>query len=326
MINKINKILAFIVLASFAFGATDSPVASLTFYLGKVAYKNKIMKEWQPVNKGMAFFEGDQLKTLDDGKAELFFYTGTKVRIANATEIEFTKDEKKKNKSIFLNMGQLWSQVRKGDNFDIESVHGVASVKGTELDIENTGEQMNVWVAEGLVLIQNANGQVLAEKNTKTSIKGNEKPDKKNIGKDELPKWKDDFAAEAILIINAPGTKMENKAFKVYLTLKDPKKDKLFNGEVLVSLKSLTPEAGVAMIENTSDFVKNLDLKIIDGKSDFWVKGAAGKAEINISGKNFTGITIPLDIQGTIMKREVQLKFIGKDLKEHTINLKYKLK
>ncbi len=323
MLKKIVFIL--IVISCTCLFATENPIASLSFYLGQVNFKAKSTNNWVPVKKGMPFFEGDTLKTMDDGKAELFFYSGTKVRIANGTEIEFTKDDKKDTKSVFLNLGKVWSQVRKGDKFEVESVHGVASVKGTEFDIANDGKEMNIWVAEGVVLVHNENGQVLAEKNTKTSIKKDDKPDKKNISRNDLPKWKDEFVADALLVVNIPGNKTENKPFKIFITLKDPKSDRLFGGEVAVVIKSLNNNLKLST-EESGQYTSNLDVKIIAGKTELFAKGTAGKAEINLAGRNFTGQTIPIDIMEVISKREVSLKFLGKDFKEHSINIKYKLK
>ncbi|MDD5456520.1 MAG: FecR family protein [Candidatus Margulisbacteria bacterium] len=329
-----KKVILFLILSLltgilFSQIKEGSPIASLTFFLGEVAYKSKDMKEWAPAKKGMAFYEGDYLKTYTDGKAELFFYTGSKVRIANGTEIEFTRNEAKKEKGVFIHMGQVWNSIRKGDKFSVESIHGVASVKGTEFDVVNSGDNMEIWVKEGLVLIENQNGQVLAGKNTQTTISKDGKADLQNITDEDLKKmmnWKDAFSAEALLLVSAPGNKQEDKPFKFFITLKDAKNDRLFSGEVEVKIKSLSKTLGLALSDSSADWKDELDLKIIDGKAEVWAKGANGKHEISISGKYFTGINVPFDIQGVISSRTVNLKFMGKDNKEHNINIKYKLK
>ena len=301
------------------------PVASLTLYIGEVNYKNKDKETWIPVQKGMVFYEGDKLKTETDGKAELFFYTGTKVRIANETEIEFTKDEKKKTKSVFVNFGTVWSKVRKGDKFEIESIHGVASVKGTELENVVNNYGMDTWVISGLVLIHNENGEVLAEKNTKTTMTKEGTPSKNVVPGSQMPK-NEGIEAEAVLVVSSPGRKISGQPFKIFLSLKDPKKNELFKGEVTLKLKSVDGKLGFAMEKGSSEWPSAMEVKVVDGRVEIMaVAPQEGEFDLNISGTNLTGTSIPIKVQGEIKKRKVILKFIGQDNKEHLIEMNYKL-
>ena len=325
--KKVLIVLAMaLLLSSMIFAeAKRYPVASLTLYIGEVNYKDKEMQAWNPVQKGMVFYEGDKLKTELDGKAELFFYTGTKVRIANETEIEFTKDEKRKTKSIFVNFGKIWSKVRKGDKFEIESIHGVASVKGTELENVIDDNGMDTWVISGLVLIHNENGEVLAEKNTKTSITQEGSPSKNYQRKSDMPK-DEAIEAEAILVVSSPGRKVEGTPFKLFMTLKNPKNNKLFKGEVTLKIKSVDSNLGFAKEKSSSEWENSLELKVVDGRSQIWGVGPQkGEFNLNISGTNLTGVTIPVKVQGEIKQRKVIMKFIGNDSKEHVIEMNYKL-
>jgi hypothetical protein len=151
MKKTLSILIISIFVMSLTFAAKRAPIASLTFFLGSVKYQiSGDTADWALAKKGMVFYQGDKLKTETDGKAELYFYTGSKVRIANATEIEFTEVTKKK-KNIFVNAGKIWNKVRKGDNYSLETVHGVASVKGTEFDLETSEDGTALKVKEGLV-------------------------------------------------------------------------------------------------------------------------------------------------------------------------------
>ncbi|MEK6558169.1 MAG: FecR family protein [Candidatus Margulisiibacteriota bacterium] len=322
----LTALMMMIGVTCWAVASDKSPVASLTFYMGEVQTKPNGSSEWLPVKKGMPFYEGDLLKTLQDGKAELFFYTGSKVRIANGTEIQFTKDEKNKSKSVFLNAGQIWNQIRKGDKFQVESVHGVASVKGTEFDVAANKDEMNIWVAEGLVLIHNQNGQTLAERNTQTTVSKDSKPGKKDIRREDIPNWKNDFVVGAVLTLSAPGNKIEGKPFRVNLLLRDQKTDKEYVGEMIVNIKALTKGLEFATNKDSGSWTNSFECKIIDGKSEVWVRGPEGEHELNFTGGKISGLSLPLKIDGVVSSRVVELKFMGKDLKEHQIHLKYKLK
>ncbi len=302
-----------------------SALATLTFYLGQVFFKSNDIGDFQPVQKGMTFYEGDVLKTQDDGKAEIFFYTGSKTRIANGTEIIFKSDEKTKSKSIFINVGQIWNQIRKGDKFDVESIHGVASVKGTEFDVANDDDGMELWVVEGLVNIKNDNGEILAEKNTQTRLRKGFSPNKIGVNRSDLPVWQNDFSAEALLTLSSPGQKQEGKPFKVNITLKDSKTDKLFTDEMLLSVKSLSRGLDIALAKD-NEYTQSLEVNIVDGKAELWVKGQSGDYEINFTGRKITGQNLPVKIDPIPNQRTVELRFTGKDLKEHQIDLKYSLK
>ena len=325
-----KKIISiFLILSVFGIAAIKekrSPVATLTFYLGQVVLKSNGIGDFFPVQKGMTLYEGDILKTQDDGKAEVFFYTGSKTRIANGTEIVFQNDENKQTKGIFLNVGQIWNQIRKGDKFEVESIHGVASVKGTEFDIANNGDQMNLWVAEGLVQLKNEQGELLAEKNTLSSLKKGGSPNKKLINPSELPNWQNNFSAEALLTLSAPGQKQEGKPFKINITLKDPKTDKLLTDVMVVSVKSLSRALDLALARDSNEFLQSIEVNIVDGKAEIWAKSQAGTHDLNFTGKKITGTTLPLKVEGAVNQRTVQLKFIGNDFKEHQIDIKYKLK
>jgi hypothetical protein len=303
-----------------------SAMATLTFYLGQVLVKVNGLGSFMPVQKGMTFYEGDVLKTQDDGKAEIFFYTGSKTRIANGTEIVFQNDEKTKSKSIFLNAGQIWNQIRKGDKFEVESIHGVASVKGTEFDIANNGDEMNLWVVEGLVLVKNDKGELLAERNTHTNLRKGFNPDKKDINRGDLPNWQNNFSAEALLTLSAPGQKQEGKPFKINLTLKDPKTDKLYSDEMKITIKSLSRGLDLATAKDSNEYAQVIEVAIIDGRAELWAKGQPGEHELNFTGKKITGLNLPVKIETLATQRTVELRFTGKDFKDHQIDIKYKTK
>ncbi len=325
--KKLWVLIMIMCLATFGFSVEKrNAMATLTFYLGQVFFKVNDMGDFLPVKKGMTFYEGDVLKTQEDGKAEIFFYTGSKTRIANGTEIIFKTDVKTKSKSIFINVGQIWNQIRKGDKFEVESIHGVASVKGTEFDIANDDDGMNLWVVEGLVNIKNEKGEILAERNTRTNLRKGFSPDKKGIDRNELPHWQNNFSAEAILTLSAPGQKQENKPFKVNITLKDPKTDRFFMDEMVLSIKSLSRGMDIASTKESEQYSQAIEVNIVDGKADLWVKGQAGDHELNFTGRKITGLNLPIKIDPLPTQRTVELRFTGKDLKEHQIDMKYKLK
>jgi hypothetical protein len=299
------------------------PVATLTIYFGDVQYIRKGIEKWNFVKRGMFFYDGDRIKTYADGKAELFFSEGSVLRIANESEMEFSKPEGKKERRVFMNVGKVFNKVVKGTNLEIESIHGVASVKGTEFDV-HVGEEMDVWVADGLVEVSNATGKVLAEKNTKTTIKKDKKPEKKKITPDMLPK-RDDMKAKLKLKVSAPGKKIEDKVFKLKISVKDMKTNKLYKKKK-VNVKIVAMNDKLKLSKDGSAWGGSVSAEVVAGKLSVMCKGKPGTTGVAVTGKDMTGRQLPIKIKATIKEKSIYINFLGEDDKEHKLRLKFKRK
>ena len=297
------------------------PVATLTIFLGEVEYLRNGDSVWKAVKRGMFFYEGDTVKTRADGKAELYFSDASVLRIANESEMQFNKVDGKKKRSVFMKSGSIWNKVTKGTNFEIESVYGVASVKGTEFDIQ-IKNSMEVWVAEGLVEVSNAQGSVLAGKNTHASVRQGEAVSKNKIETSELPP-REVVQALAELKVTAVGNKVEGSPFELKLVLTDAKTGKLLSGESVLKVKSNAKF--LKFSNNKTGWSDDLEVKVLNGKANiFALPSDAGEIEIFFTGETLTGVSLQGTVMPEIRQRTVILNFNDFDGKEKTLNLEFK--
>ena len=113
------------------------PIASVTMSFGEVYIKSIDKKDWEITKVGMYVYEGDKMRTKDTGKAEVMFLNGSIVFLGNDTEMEFLNEEEKdgNTNSLFLFFGSVWNKVTEGSSYDIESVHALATVRGTYFNV-----------------------------------------------------------------------------------------------------------------------------------------------------------------------------------------------
>lgn len=87
---------------------------------------------------------GDQLRAgtrvrVGEGRAELKFADGTKVRVHKNSEVRVAPRSPDKTSSVSLFFGRVWSKVvkkvRGGRSFEVQTANAVAGVRGTELEV-----------------------------------------------------------------------------------------------------------------------------------------------------------------------------------------------
>ncbi|RAP27777.1 hypothetical protein DID78_05845 [Candidatus Marinamargulisbacteria bacterium SCGC AG-343-D04] len=167
----------------------NPPIGTITMSVGDVFVKHEAVKQWDPVNIGGFLYEGDRLKTKETGKAEVLFLDGSVVFIGNETEIEFMKEkgrQKKKKNAMFLFFGTMMNKVTKGSAYEVESIHALATVKGTEFGV-TVSELMEIWVREGVVKVENEQGSILALHNTYTRIIKDSAPEQTPMNVEDMP-------------------------------------------------------------------------------------------------------------------------------------------
>lgn len=132
-----------------------APVATLTNFYGEVYYKAFKSNEWSLVKKGHLIYEGDTLRSEENGKAIIYFSNKTKVVLSPDSEIEFNKIDKKrpKKRSIFMKKGRTYNKVVTGTEYEVESVYAIAAVKGTSFGVTFDENGHETHIEEGIVII-----------------------------------------------------------------------------------------------------------------------------------------------------------------------------
>jgi hypothetical protein len=135
-------------------------MAKLTKVIGEVQLFSN--KKWLPIKKNQIIKINDNLKTGNKSRAELTFSNGTRIRLAENTNIILiqSKNSKKNDTSSknFLKVlgGHLWANIfnNSKDKFAIEGNTAVLAVLGTTFEVEAEKLKTDVSVFEGSVGIQ----------------------------------------------------------------------------------------------------------------------------------------------------------------------------
>ncbi|MBI4824422.1 MAG: FecR domain-containing protein [Nitrospirae bacterium] len=150
-------ILAFTIILIYTIPAYSSEVGKITELSGIVSYREKNNIPYQTAKKGISLQSGYWVKTGSDGWAVLTLIDGSRLTLANSTEIELTELVIAKNKKdgVFtVAQGKLRASVTKiaGEKVDykVKSPTAVAGIKGTEFMMMTQGEANVFFGNEGV--------------------------------------------------------------------------------------------------------------------------------------------------------------------------------
>jgi hypothetical protein len=110
---------------------------------------------------GMFLFPGDGIKTGSESYTSIIFQDdGSRVKLDPNTTLtlEATRQQKRLSKKMRLGAGKMWAKVSKkrGTDFEVTTPTSVASVKGTNLGLEEKPwPETHLWVFEGEVQLSN---------------------------------------------------------------------------------------------------------------------------------------------------------------------------
>jgi hypothetical protein len=196
LIKKLS--LSLIVLALPQIVLADDVPATVTSIQGQVTVKDTSGQTVE-ITQGSKLPVGDTVTTGSDGTVGLTLTPGSgTVVMPNSTvkisTLDFNKaPDGSNNRTIRLNLrnGSLISTLFKKDghsDFQVATPYGVAAAKGTSWEVTVDGTVLTVSVANGVVIVTNPAGQVVA------TVHENEKYDNKTKAVQALsPKAKKDI-------------------------------------------------------------------------------------------------------------------------------------
>ncbi|MDP8205356.1 MAG: FecR family protein [Candidatus Electryonea clarkiae] len=169
-----NVIITLLLCAAFTvqvIAADNSPIAVALAVKGKVECK-KGEDAWKPMAFGTTLFNGNQVRTGDDGFAALAFTDdNSQIKLRPNSSMEILGKRNKDfsiTKKINLEIGELFASVKKQKgSLKIATPTAVASIKGTEvwviLDEEGNTRVLTLQgLVEFLSLATNESQQVIA--------------------------------------------------------------------------------------------------------------------------------------------------------------------
>ena len=276
-----SRMLCLFICFSLAFSANAKVVAAISTMKGLVMVKPVGSRKYIPAYKGQMLKNGEWLKTKDGVFVAIVFLDGSNIKIQQQTEVKITSyrmTAKDLKTTLDMSKGQAWSNVADqgaGGEFTITTPTAVASVKGTEFDLEfdeDSGESI-LTVMSGEVSFSNEIGEIIAGAMEAASASKDSGPTKKRISKEDLPSWQDktDPGLAFKLKPDAFGKQPTGKIIKVGIQVIDAKSKafkKSFSGTVSVDSQN----SELLVSTNGASWSSSVDVNINGGRGVVQVK------------------------------------------------------
>lgn len=311
----INRLLSVFICCSIAFSANAKVVAAISTLKGLVMVKPAGSRKYIPAYKGQMLKNGEWVKTKEGVFVAIVFLDGSNIKIQQQTEVKITSyrmTAKDLKTNLEMSKGQAWSDVADqgaGGEFTITTPTAVASVKGTEFDLEYDiykGETTLIVLA-GEVEFVGELGTILAGAMESSKDGG---PVQK-ITPDDLPSWQDktDPGLAFKLKPDKLGKQQTGKIIKVGIQVLNARSKvfkKTFSGTATVNSQS----SELMVSADGTSWSSSVDVNINGGRGVVQVKSSRqGKSEIIVNSENAESKIISFEYyQSKAQKRASQGK------------------
>lgn len=310
-----NKIFYVIIFLSFTFAANSKVVAAISTLKGLVMVKPVGSRKYIPAYKGQMLKSGEWLKTKEGVFVAIVFLDGSNIKIQQKTEVKITSfrmTSKSLRTELELTKGQAWSNVADqgaGGEFKIATPTAVASVKGTEFDLEYDIElgETSLIVLEGEVAFAGELGEIIAGAMQSSKDGGGIVP----IKEEDLPSWQKNTDPDLAFRLK-PDRRTKQQTGKIIkvdihaLNAKSKAFNNSFSGIATVSSRS----SDLLVSINGSSWSSSVEVNINSGRGLVQVKSSRqGQSEIIVSAENAESKIISFEyFQTKTQKRAAQEK------------------
>lgn len=151
----------------FAFHAEAGSVSKVSYVSGRAEAHAGAGTPRRLLRVGSLVEEGDTVQTGDKARLEVSLPDGSKLRLAENTELKMTEivaaPKKERSVSVSLFVGRLWAKVAKAvagsETFEVETRNAVAGVRGTTFAVQASADlSALVRVYAGTVGVRKAPG------------------------------------------------------------------------------------------------------------------------------------------------------------------------
>jgi hypothetical protein len=288
------RVLIYLFVGTMLYGEARV-VAAISSMKGNVQIRAASKRKYDTAYKGQMIKSGDWLKTDKNVFVAIVFLDGSNVKIQSNTEIEIKSSRvtaKELKTQMYIAEGQAWSKVSNQTNgeFKIKTPTAVASVKGTEFDVEfdDLSESTTLTVLEGEVSFGNGINDVLAGAMEGATASKDEAPIKYKVDPKDLPQWQNntDAAWGLKLTPSKTGRHPVGQSMKVsvqVINIKTRESDNGFNNEIQI----FTDSELLSVSKDGSSWSNNVNITIKDGRGSVHVKGGdEGKPSIVATSEN----------------------------------------
>ena len=290
--QMINRFLCVFICCSFVFSANAKVVAAISTLKGLVMVKPVGSRKYIPAYKGQMLKNGEWVKTKEGVFVAIVFLDGSNIKIQQKTEVKISSyrmTAKNLKTNLVMSKGQAWSDVAEqgaGGEFTITTPTAVASVKGTEFDLEYDIEkgETTLIVLAGEVEFAGELGTILA--GAMESSKDGGAVSK--LTQDDLPSWqnKTDPGITFKLKSDKIGKQQTGKIIKVGIQVLNAKNKAFknsFSGTATVNSQS----SELMVSADGSSWSSSIDVSINGGRGVVQVKSSRqGKSEIIVNSEN----------------------------------------
>ena len=290
--QMINRLVCVFICCSFVFSANAKVVAAISTLKGLVMVKPVGSRKYIPAYKGQMLKNGEWVKTKEGVFVAIVFLDGSNIKIQQKTEVKITSyrmTAKDLKTNLEMSKGQAWSDVAEqgaGGEFTITTPTAVASVKGTEFDLEYDIEkgETTLIVLAGEVEFAGELGTILA--GAMESSKDGGAVSK--LTQDDLPSWqnKTDPGITFKLKPDKLGKQQTGKIIKVGIQVLNAKSKAFknsFSGTATVNSQS----SELMVSADGSSWSSSVDVSINGGRGVVQVKSSLqGKSEIIVNSEN----------------------------------------
>jgi len=288
--HSINRIFFIIFICfSIAFSANAKVVAAISTLKGLVMVKPVGSRKYIPAYKGQMLKNGEWLKTKDGVFVAIVFLDGSNIKIQQKTEVKITSyrmTAKELKTNLEMSKGQAWSNVADqgaGGEFTITTPTAVASVKGTEFDLEYNleNDETTLIVLAGEVEFAGELGTILAGAMESSKDGG----DIKKMSKEDLPSWQKhtDPGLAFNLKPDKLGKQQIGKVIKVNIQTINAK-SKIFNDSFSGVISVNSQSSDLLVSADGSSWSGSVDVSINRGRGVVQVKSSRqGKFEMIVN-------------------------------------------
>ena len=313
------------------------PIAIVITINGSMEFRESSEGEWKNAKVGEKLFEGYELRTGSVDKAMIVYPTSNaRVLINSNTEMAIASEEiegrTRGRANIFV--GEIRSRVARGRSFDVETPSSVASVRGTDfnVDVDDAGSS-TLLVLEGLVSFRNQFGEVLAEQYTRTTATGQTAPtEPESVDPEEAEdavQWSEEVETTYdINLVPDGGTTMAvGDVFGLDVRIIDKEQGTL-DTDANFDLTSISGGGSVLLSLDGSDWSDSPPVSIVDGKASLQARiDSEGEFTVTASAPNCSPGSVTITAQTPKEMRRVDLQFKqsdGEDTKTMTIEMEQK--
>jgi tetratricopeptide (TPR) repeat protein len=138
----------------------EPPVGEAVSVQGLVEFNRVGQLTWETVTQGEPFCAGDSVRTASRSRAAILLANQTLIRLDEDTSVTFTEIEPAEPSWLDLLKGSIHFLSRTRRSLKVKTPFVNAAIEGTEFVVRVTPRESGLWVYEGVVVFENAQGSL----------------------------------------------------------------------------------------------------------------------------------------------------------------------